>query len=153
MVKFRSPTFIWRDQSSLKTIFLVLRGWCCLFQNTSPRFRDNLLCNISLLPHHISNQGNEPPSADKRCQNGPWAMDPVMVQGPESRVLSLVQSGVQSRATRGCGPTMSLMPVRPYSHFLFLFLRNFKRRRGGGLILFWGRARELYPLFGRVIPE
>ena len=29
------------------------------------------ICNISLLAHYISNQGNEPPSADKRCQNRP----------------------------------------------------------------------------------
>ena len=69
--KISKPYFYLTRSVQPQNYFLVLRGWCCLFQNTSPRFRDNLLCNISLLPHHISIQGNEPPSADKRCQNRP----------------------------------------------------------------------------------
>jgi len=53
---------------SSRTTFLI--NCVVYFESLHHAFKTNW-CMISLLSHHISNQGNEPQSVDKSCQNEP----------------------------------------------------------------------------------
>ena len=61
-----------RDSNYAKKRFFLLfeDGTTYYFEYLHHAFKMNW-CEISLLSHHISNQGNKPPSADKSCQNRP----------------------------------------------------------------------------------
>ena len=59
-----------REQSILFFKDDISHSTCCLFESLHHVFKTNW-CMNSLLSHHISNQGNEPQSVDKSCQNEP----------------------------------------------------------------------------------
>ena len=63
----------------------------------------------------------------------------MMVQGPESRVLSLVQSG----AVQLCRPSW----VFHHKHIFSFFFYEILKGGAGGLILFWGGKIALSSLW------